>query len=113
MAPVLTRLQQGVRRKQLFTSYTTLKAALWSQLGSRFPVFFFRVRLVERGSPHSLPLTESGKVMGAEPSLLFLLVVHHRGNIESQGRKGFLGQGAEEMGDMSPLLKTYKHLLVF
>lgn len=27
------------------------------------PLFiFFRVRLVERGSPHSLPLMESGKV---------------------------------------------------
>lgn len=28
-----------------------------------FSHFLFRVRLVERGSPHSLPLMESGKVM--------------------------------------------------
>lgn len=30
-----------------------------------FPLLIFRVRLVERGSPHSLPLTESGKVVEA------------------------------------------------
>lgn len=28
-----------------------------------FPLSTFRVRLVERGSPHSLPLMESGKVV--------------------------------------------------
>lgn len=40
-------------------SSLTLQVTDWCEI----PHFiFFRVRLVERGSPHSLPLMESGKV---------------------------------------------------
>lgn len=42
----------------LFTNY--LCGESYSEI---LPLLIFRVRLVERGSPHSLPLMESGKVL--------------------------------------------------